>query len=191
MKKGSLLLLALPLLITACGDSATDSVDKADSANRAKQDSPASRPGISTDAATTSFLVDAANGGMAEVKLSELAQQRARNSGVKQFASMMVQDHSGANGTVKTLSAQRNVTLPDMPGDENLKKADDLSKKTGTDFDKSYMNTMVDDHEKTIKLFENASDDVNDAEVKTFIDNTLPKLRMHLDSAKAVQKRLK
>lgn len=191
MKKGSLLLLALPFLITACGNSTTDSVEKADSANQARQDSPSARPGISTDAATTSFLVDAANGGLAEVKISELAQQKGTYSGVKQFAGMMVNDHSGANATVKSLAAQRNVTLPSVPGDENQKKADDLSKKTGRDFDKSYMNIMVDDHQKTIDLFEDASNDVNDAEVKTFIDNTLPKLRMHLDSAKAVQNRLR
>jgi putative membrane protein len=191
MKKGSLLLFSIPFLIAACNNTASDSVEKADSANEAKQDSPSSRPGISTDAATTSFLVDAANGGLAEVKLSELAQQKGTNSGVKMFAGMMVNDHSGANATVKSLAAQRNVTLPSVPGDDNQKKADDLSKKSGADFDKSYMNVMVDDHQKTIDLFEDAADDVNDAEVKTFIDNTLPKLRMHLDSARAVQKRLK
>lgn len=191
MKKRTWGLLALPFLIMACNNDATDSVEKADSMNEAKLDSPASRPGISTDEQTTNFLVKAADGGMAEVKLSELAQQKGTNAGVKVFAGMMVNDHTGANGQVKSLAAARNVTLPAMPGDDNMKKEQDLSKKTGSDFDKSYMNTMVDDHQKTIDLFEDYSDDVKDTEVKTFIDNTLPKLRMHLDSAKAVNKRLK
>jgi putative membrane protein len=191
MKKRTLLLFALPLLVAACNNTASDSVDKADSANKAKMDSPSSRPGLSTDAESSTFLVDAANGGMAEVKLSELAQQKATNAKVKEFAGMMIKDHSEANDKVKALAAQRNVTLPAMPGDENQNKADDLSKKTGADFDKSYMSIMIDDHQKTIKLFEDASGDVNDAEVKTFIDNTLPKLKMHLDHAKETQKMLK
>lgn len=191
MKKRALVLLALPFLVAACNNDATDSVEKADSANEAKLDSPSARPGISTDEASTNFLVKAADGGMAEVNLSETAQQKATNAQVKEFATMMVNDHSGANAQVKSLAAARNVTLPAMPGDANMKKAEDLSKRSGADFDKSYMSTMVDDHQKTIDIFEDASDDVKDAEVKTFIDNTLPKIRMHLDSAKAIQKRLK
>lgn len=191
MKKRTLVLFALPFMVAACNNQASDSVDKADSANEAKLDSPSSRPGISTDEATTNFLVKAADGGMAEVKLGEIAQQKATNAKVKEFAGMMITDHTGANGQVKSLAAARNVTLPAMPGDDNIKKSDDLFKKTGTDFDKSYMSTMIDDHQKTIDLFEDASGDTKDAEVKTFIDNTLPKLRMHLDSAKAIQKRLK
>jgi putative membrane protein len=191
MKKRAFVLFALPLIVLACNNEASDSVDKADSANEAKLDSPSSRPGITTDAESTNFLVKAADGGMAEVALGEVAQQKATNSSVKQVASMMVTDHSSANGQVKSLAAQRNVTLPAVPGDDHQKKSDDLLKKSGADFDKSYMNTMIDDHQKTIDLFEDASGDVNDAEIKTFIDNTLPKLRMHLDSAKAIQKRLK
>ena len=53
------------------------------------------------------------------------------------------------------------------------------------------MTAMVKDHQEAIDLFEKASGNVKDSEVKTFIDNTLPKLRMHLDSAKAVQKAIK
>jgi putative membrane protein len=191
MKKRALVLLALPFLVVACNNDASDSVEKADSANEAKLDSPSSRPGISTDETSTNFLVKAADGGMAEVKLGELAQQKATNTKVKEFATMMTNDHSGANTQVKSLAAARNVTLPAMPGDDNMKKEQDLAKKSGADFDRSFMSTMVDDHQKTIDIFEDASDDVKDAEVKTFIDNTLPKLRMHLDSAKAIQRRLK
>jgi len=191
MKKRTLALFAMPLLMAACNNQASDSVDKADSANEAKLDSPSSRPAITTDEASTNFLVKAADGGLAEVKTGETAQQKATNAKVKQFASMMVTDHTGANAEVKSLAAARNVTLPAVPGEDNMKKGEDLAKKSGTDFDKSYMNLMVDDHQKTIDLFEDASDDVNDAEIKTFINNTLPKLRMHLDSAKAIRSRLK
>ena len=192
MKKRTSLLLALPFALLACNNEGKDSVEKADSANEAKLDSSStSKPTISTDAESTDFLVKAANGGMAEVQSSELAGQKATNAKVKDFAMMMVHDHTAANDQVKSLAAQRNVTLPATVSDDKKNSLDDLSKKTGRDFDKAYMKMMVDDHEKTISLFKDASGKVNDAEVKAFVDNTIPKLEAHLDSAKAVQKLLK
>lgn len=191
MKKKSIA-IALPFLLLACNNEGKDSVEKADSANEAKMDSNSTTSqALQTDEASSSFLVKAADGGMTEVRLGELGQQKASNTGVKRFASMMVHDHTGANDQVKTLAAQRNVTLPDAPASDNQKKVDDMAKKTGKDFDKSFMDAMVNDHEKTIDLFKDASGKANDADVKAFADNTLPKLQMHLDSAKAIRKMLK
>jgi putative membrane protein len=191
MKK-TLLFIALPLMMAACNNEAKDSVEKADSLNDAKMDSSdVNPPTIQTDAETTSFLVDAANGGLAEVQLGQMAQQKGTNADVKSFASMMVSDHTGANAQVKSLSAARNVSLPATPGENKQKTMDDLNKKSGNDFDKAYMKVMVDEHQNTIDLFEKASNNVNDTEVKSFVDNTLPKLKMHLDSAKAIHKRLR
>ncbi|MEI9943749.1 MAG: DUF4142 domain-containing protein [Chitinophagaceae bacterium] len=191
MKRRMLLLLALPFAIGACNNEGKDSVEKADSLNTAKTDSATQHPVITTDEESTTFLVHAANGGMAEVQLGELASQKAVNAKVKDFGKMMVNDHSMANDKVKTLAAQRNVTLPDSVGNEKKKELDDMMMKKGTDFDKAFMKKMVNDHETTIDMFSQASDKVNDPEVKTFIDNTLPKLKMHLDSAKAIQKMIK
>jgi len=184
MKKGIPFLLILAALFVGCNNEASDSVDKADSANEANANNQTT-PGA--DQASADFLVKAADGGMAEVETGQLAQEKASNSKVKAFASMMVNDHTNANSQVKSLAAARNVTLPTMVSDEHKQKKDELSKKSGADFDKAYMDLMVDDHQKTINLFENASGDVKDSEVKTFADNTLPKLRMHLDSARAIR----
>jgi putative membrane protein len=187
------LALALPLLLIACNNETKDSVEKADSANQAKEERADStgKPIIHTDTESTDFLVKAADGGMAEVNLGELAQQKASHDMVKSFGTMMVNDHTAANNQVKTLATQRNVTLPVTLGEANQKLMDDLMKKTGADFDRSYMKAMVDDHEAYIREFEKASGTVKDVEVKNFIDNTLPILRRHLDSAKAIRKVLK
>jgi len=189
MKKVPLILLAMSFLIWACSNETKDSVEKADSANKANIDSPSSQqPTVTTDEETSSFLVKAANGGMAEVKLGEIAQQKATNPKVKDFGSMMVHDHSSDNDKVKTLAAQRNVTLPTAVSDESQKDIDDCSRKSGRDFDKAYINAMVKKHQATIDMFEKAANTINDADVKTFINNTLPKVKEHLDSAKAIQK---
>lgn len=168
-----------------------DSVDIADSTNRANIDSPAPQQPIKTDEETASFLVKAADGAMAEVHLGGLAQQKGRSAAVKNFGSMMIHDHSAGQDKIKVLAAQKNVTLPATVSDAHQDHIDKLTQKSGADFDKAYMADMVRDHEEDIKLFENAAKSTTDSSVKTFINTTLPTLRMHLDSAKAIQKRIK
>lgn len=191
MKKTVLAFMSVAWVLCACNNEATDSVEQADSINKAKMNGDPNAPMISIDEASTSFLVDAANGGMAEVQLGEVAAQKASDPRVKAFGAMMVQDHRMANDKVKSLAGQRNVTLPDSVSNEKKKEMDDLVIKTSNDFDKAFMRQMVNDHESTISLFEKASDKVSDPEVKTFVENTLPKLRLHLDSTKAIQKMLR
>lgn len=194
--KKTVLLFALSLGLLACNNQGKDSVEKADSANEEKRemDTSVNTPAtatITTDGESSSFLVKAANAEMAEVQLGELAQQKAVNPKVKEFGAMMQHDHSAANDQVKELAARRNVTLPDSVGDAEKKDYNALNKKSGADFDKAFIKNMISDHNSAIDLFEKCADKSKDADVKTFIDNTLPKLRNHLDSAKAIQKILK
>jgi len=191
MKKKTSFLLALPFLIWACNNESKDSVEKADSANEAKLDSPATHATITTDAETTDFLVKAANCGMAEVQFGQLAQEKAINQQVKDLGKMMADEHSAANEQVKSLAAQRNVSLPATLSDEKKKDYDNLAKKSGKDFDKAYLSLLESEHKTDIDLFEKSVDKINDAEVKTFINNTIPKLKSHHQSVKDLQKSIK
>lgn len=192
MKKVTLVLSAVAMMVVACNNESKDSVEKADSANKANIDSAgASNQTVATDAETSSFLVKAADGGMAEVKLGQLAQEKGNDPRVKDFGSMMIHDHSAVNDQVKALAAQRNVTLPDSVGDDHKKLIADLSKKSGKAFDKAYADAMVKGHESTIDLFQSSLDKSNDTEVKNFINNTLPKIKSHLEAIKEIQKATK
>jgi putative membrane protein len=142
------------------------------------------------DDKTNTFMKDAAMGGMAEVELGKLAQEKATNPRVKRFGEMMVQDHSAANNDLKSIAQQKNVMLPTDLG-KHKDHYEDLSKKTGADFDKAYMKMMVDDHQDDIKDFEKCAENGTDPDVKTFASQKLPTLRKHLDSAKAINKSLK
>jgi putative membrane protein len=143
------------------------------------------------DEASAEFLKKAAEGGMAEVQTGTVAREKGTDASVKSFASMMVNDHTGANAEVKNLASKKNVTLPaDLPADKK-EKSNELNQKSGKAFDKAYMDMMVKDHKATIDLFEKAQKDAQDQEVKSFITATLPKLKTHLDSAQAISKRLK
>lgn len=132
MKKRISLLVAFTVILLACDNEAKDSVDKADSTNEVKQDSVDSNPqAIVTDEASTAFLVKAANNGMAEVQLGELAQQKAMNQRVKDFGAMMKTDHAAANDLVATLASQRKVTLPATVGEAQKKIRTTWIKKAG------------------------------------------------------------
>src|SRR6266478_7358830 len=121
MKKGLLLLVALSAAV-ACNNAGKNSEEKADSINNAKRDTAIKNNNmIVVDEASSSFLVKAATAGMAEVQLSEVAKQNASSDRVKAFGEMMVRDHTEANETVKSLAAQKNVTLPVSVKDEDQK----------------------------------------------------------------------
>jgi len=142
------------------------------------------------DEKTSKFMNEAAMGGNAEVMFGKLAEQNAANQRVKNFGEMMVKDHSAANDDLKSVAKNKNVTLPTDIG-KHQHHYDELSKKTGADFDKSYMKMMVDDHKDDIDAFEKAANTSTDPDVKNFAAQKLPILRKHLDSAKAIESSLK
>lgn len=135
------------------------------------------------------FWANAAQGGMAEVELAKLAQQKAQNAEVKSFAQMMVADHSKANDELKALAAKRNVVLPTDMG-SHKSTLDDLSKLSGAEFDKAYVEAMVDDHEEDVEMFESKTTS-SDADIKAFTNKTLPTLKKHLEAIKAIQSKMK
>src|SRR5689334_1753041 len=100
MKKKLFLLVALPLAVACNNNEKKDSVEKADSANEAKRDTAANNSNTNAvviDETSSNFLVKAANGGMTEVQLAELAKQNAASARVKDFSEMMIRDHTDAN----------------------------------------------------------------------------------------------
>ena len=187
--KNYLLPLLVVFCIASCNNENKDSVEKADSTNEVKEEQKPTV--IQTDEATTEFLVKAADGGLTEIEAANMAAQKATNPAVKRFAEMMHHDHGNVGTEVKSLAAARNVTIPSSPSEKHQESIAKMSKKDSKDFDKDYMDWMVDDHQADIKLFEKAANDTKDEPVKAFINNTLPTLRAHLDSAKAIRKSLK
>ena len=188
MKKGilSFLMSALMLTFVACGnkDGREDSTEAAEDQNEEKfEDSK-----LDDDA---EFAVEAADGGLLEVQLGTLALTKASSSEVKQFAQMMVDDHIKANNELKVLAQQKNISLPTVLGDEYQKKYDNLNEKTGTDFDKEYMDLMVKDHKEDINEFEEQAEDGKDPELKSWAAGKLFALRHHLDMAERTQESVK
>jgi putative membrane protein len=194
MKKlSSILMIATAgLLFQACNSAPKDSTAAADSVNKVKDTTTTGQTGIAVGADDAKFAVDAANGGLAEVTLSKLALEKGTNAKVKEFANMMVMDHGKANDELKGIAQTKNITLPDSVNADSKKAMTDLSaKKAGADFDKAYVDKMVSDHKATISLFENESKNAKDAELKAFVDKTLPVLKTHLAHINAIHDGMK
>ncbi len=129
------------------------------------------------------FLLQAASGGLAEVKVSQFAQERATSPEVKKFAQHMIQDHTQANKELMTLAEKKGVRLPTAIDPKHQALIDQLTKLSGVDFDRQFMSHQVKDHQDSIALFEAATREVQDPEVKAFAAKTLPTLREHLKMA--------
>ena len=136
----------------------------------------------------TEFMNEAASGGMMEVELGQLAANKAVSADVKKFAKMMVDDHTKANNELKSLAAQKGITLPTMLMEKHQKMVNDLTAKMGKEFDKEYMNMMVDDHKEDIDAFEKTAEKGNDADLKAFAAKTIPTLKQHLEMAEKTEK---
>src|ERR1017187_6753052 len=74
---------------------------------------PDANAATTVSTADQDFILAAAQGGMTEVKLGELAAQKGLRDDVKAFGQMMVKDHTAINDGLKTLAAQKAVTFPD------------------------------------------------------------------------------
>jgi putative membrane protein len=193
MKKFIYVMAISALAFQACNGGNKDAKESADSLNRTKDTTTntTATGGIAVEEADAKFTTQAAVGGMAEVELGKMALEKSSNPQVKEFATMMVKDHGMANTELMAIAKQKNITLPSTVDDEHKKKMDDLSKKTGADFDKAYVNAMVDGHKSTLKLMEDESKDGKDADLKAFATKTAPIVQSHLQMINKINDSMK
>jgi putative membrane protein len=132
------------------------------------------------------FYKHAAEGGIAEVELGQLAQKNSNNPSVKEFGAMMVKDHSAANEKLKSLAATKNVTLPSSPSVGQMATKAKLEALSGEAFDKAYIKDMTKDHEEDIKEFNKEAASGRDPDAKVYAATTLPTLQTHLQKIQAI-----
>jgi len=164
---------------------------------------------------TEQFIRKAAMGGHMEVEMGQLGQQKGQSSEVKNLGSTLVRDHTQANQKLEQLASSRNITLDkswsdsghadNTSSDKTLsstdrsaehgkehashhQELDKLRSQSGAEFDKAFVKMAIKDHKKDIAEFEKCRNDVTDADVKAFIDQTLPTLRNHLQMARTAAK---
>ena len=208
MKKTLLIsLLTLGLLAAGCSnrnkaaspDNSSQPAASSDNTSAPSNPNSPSSPAASGSSETASssandpdqkFIMDAAKGNRAEVELGKLVAGKAEDKDVKKFAQMMVDDHTKALNELQKLAQSKNITLPDgLPADaQDLESK--LSSESGKQLDKDYMDNMVQDHQKDVQEFQDASQNVQDKDVKQWASKTLPTLQKHLKKAQQIDSKM-
>lgn len=135
------------------------------------------------------FLQMAIDTGAKELQVSQRAQNKAQADSVKEFARLMVEDHSKLNRELLELSEK--VLAGGGPPYKRANAAvkreiDALDKLKGEAFDRRYMELMVKDHESAVKLFSRQAQHGKDMQLRTLAEKTLPTLRRHLEMAREI-----
>jgi len=134
------------------------------------------------------FAKKAAQGGMAEVKMGQLAEEKGTNESVKRFGERMVEDHTKANDELKEAAQKENVTLSADLDAKDKATYDALAKLSGTAFDKAYARDMVKDHQEDIAEFNREAKGGQKEAIKSFAAGALPILNDHLKEAREMQR---
>ncbi|RYY41198.1 MAG: DUF4142 domain-containing protein [Chitinophagaceae bacterium] len=203
MKKTFVLpmLLASALFVSCNGDdsssSSTSDTTVTTNTTTVNADTTSTAPAGTTYSSTPlgeadmAFVQKAAMGGMMEVQAGNLAQSNGAHDRVKAFGSMMVRDHQAANDELMNLARAKGMTLSDSMDKKTQDHMMAMQKMQGKAFDKHYIGMMVEDHNKDVAEFEKAANGAMDADLKAWAAKTLPTLKMHQDSAKAINSAIK
>jgi len=130
------------------------------------------------------FIVNAVASNYAEIKIAQLANNKATDPKVKDIATMLEKDHTKVLNELKAYANKNGITVPMTETESDAKELADLEKESGKEFDNEWCEHMKDRHEKTINKFEKRIDKTEDPELKSWISATLPSLKGHLDMIK-------
>jgi putative membrane protein len=125
------------------------------------------------------FLRKAAQGGMAEVKLGQLAAQKGSSDDVTAFGQKMVDDHTKLNSEMAPIADSMGVRLPTNLNKEDQAEYDKLDGLSGNDFDMEYLSFMVKDHHKDLHEFRQEAASTTDPTLQTAVNNATKVIHEH------------
>jgi putative membrane protein len=129
------------------------------------------------------FVLDAGQGGMAEVALAQLALQRSKNNAVRQYAQRMIKEHTLANQELMQLAKQKGIAPPTNLGKYEAVRAQ-LSQLSGPAFDQAYLNDAgVNSHMENLAVHRRQAQLGRDPDLKAYAAKYTPTVAAHLQMA--------
>jgi len=190
LSKWHVLPFSLLMVVAACNNQTGDQTDKDTTASGTTTMDTSSAAAVSQGDQT--FVKDVAAANMAEVKMAQLAGQKASNKEVKDLAAMLEKDHSAVLSELRSYASRKNIDVPAEETNEAKDTYTEFTKKSGKEFDKDWCDLMEKKHKQSIDKFEGiAKDDNSDPELKSMVNKTLPTLRTHLDHVMQCKSKLK
>jgi len=165
--------------LVGCETKQNDSVKEAENVNQEK---------IADSTTTVSkedeeFAVKFEAGGIEEIELGKLAEEKAELKEVREFGKHMAHQHMKICEKLRELATMKNITLPDSLSPEGKSAKEELEKLHGKKFDEAYMTAMVEGHKKALACIEKEDGYTNDPDMKAFTEKTIPIIKEHLQMA--------
>lgn len=143
------------------------------------------QPGGGNDQAFVDF---AAQTDMLEAHLGQMAADQAAGQGVKDYAQMLVTDHTNDYQQLSQAAAKAGDNVPKGLDAAHNRMITPFEKLKGKAFDRRYIQDMVTGHTQAIARYKKEADSGQNADIKAYASQTLPTLQKHLDGAKDLQK---
>jgi putative membrane protein len=145
------------------------------------------RPQTSFSQQDEQFMRQAAPANLAEIEEGKLAVKKSASPAIQVFGRWMATDHTFAGNLLASIAKQGGAELPTTPDSEQQAKIEKLQGLSGVEFDQAYLQTEVEDHQKTIALFEQEAQSGQQPELKAFAEQLTPVLEQHLAAAQQLQ----
>jgi putative membrane protein len=131
------------------------------------------------------FIEEAGAGNLAEAELGQLAEQKAATPAIKEFGRWMYTDHGlTANKWLAAILRDEHENFHPTLTAEQRQLKQKLEGLSGAQFDQQYVEHMVQDHEKTIPLFEKEAREGHNPLIKSYAEDLTPVLQQHLGEVK-------
>ena len=175
MKKICLASLAMAAMLAIGCNRTNNAASKNDTAGTS------GRAETNVSSADRDFVSDVSKANAAEIDLSRLAAERSSSPDVKRFAQMMVDDHTAAGDKLSGVAVQTSIEAQAVPDDAHQKVHEKLAGRHGLDFDKDYIDAMVDDHEKFVNTLESRVDKTTLSKWKDDVKNPVTGTEAKID----------
>lgn len=129
------------------------------------------------------FINQAWCANQSDVDLSRLAEQRATRPDVRAFAKKMVDEHSQMNQQLTDVAHSRGAALPKNEDNFHRQQLRALSSAKGSEFDRQYMEAMIQSHQKSVALYQDESRVAGKSDIGSWANSSVPRLRQHLQTA--------
>jgi putative membrane protein len=137
------------------------------------------------DEGSVLFIQKGLEDGQAEIEASKVAQSVSKNPRIVRYATMIVADHAAMADDLEKIAINNKVRGGDSISTDHRQNIANIKALSGKDFDRSYIQMMVNTHQSAVKSFKTAATDKIE-EIQKFARNTIPTLKLHLDSANAI-----
>lgn len=140
---------------------------------------------------TAKILTETASMNMMNMELSKIAEEKAVTEEAQKLAKGLSQEHTEVKQELEALAQRKQITLPTDMSDDDRSKIENVTDNEGIEFDRKFVDEVINVHKDKINEYENLARDSEDPEIREFAINTLPTLRMQLENAERVENQLK